>query len=173
MTTATPHLITDIDGFVIAYPAGGGPRNELTPSCIAAFRHVLSYVPNVRLVLSSQRRITKEMRKELDKMWAAEGLPPFVDATHLYGSDQKIIRAMTRGQEIATYLADHPEVTNWAVGDDDLLGINGVIDMDRVVITNPVNGLTLVGAERLIHILTTDVPTPTPPLAPVYADADL
>lgn len=173
MATAPPTLIVDIDGFVIAYPSGGGPRNELTPSCIAAFRHVMAHVPDVRLVLSSQRRLKDSTLAVLKNMWDRAGLRPFDDTTHIYGNGTGIIRAMTRGQEIATYLADHPEITRWAVGDDDLLGINGVIDMDRVVITNPAIGLTPVGAERLIHILTTDVPTPTPPLAPVYADADL
>jgi hypothetical protein len=159
---------------LITYPPGKHRRNELDAHAVAALRRVLDHVTPDLIVLSSQRRLTDAMREELDMMWSAEGLRPFDATTLIYPKDGGVIaRAHPRGQEVAMWLSDNPHITRWAVVDDDLLNINGIIDMDRVVICNPAVGLTPSGAERIIHILTNDVPTPTPPLAPVYADSDL
>jgi hypothetical protein len=97
---------------------------------------------DVSVVLSSSWRADRNW----SRIGPALGLP-IVDRTPSL--------AGPRGEEIAAWLAEHPEVENYAIVDDD----NDMLpeQVDRFVRTNHFDGLTWANASRLCELFGVDI----------------
>ena len=144
----TKILFLDIDGVLnshrTAYAFDGFPHS-FGPECMAKFDHVaIGLVRKVceetgaSIVLSSSWRIIHKVHA------CANGLNlPIFDSTPTGGQ--------LRGDEIGMWLRDHPEVTHYAIVDDD----TDMLDeqLPRFVHTNTQDGLTFAHYEKLKSLL--------------------
>jgi hypothetical protein len=76
-----------------------------------------------------------------------------IDGTPDIRGDPNVPRLHRRGLEIQTWLDANPGVTRWVVIDDEQSSIEGTLDSDRCVFTDPALGLTDEDAERAIRII--------------------
>jgi len=126
-----------------------GPVNEtLSPHCCAAFQHVLNQYPDVKIVISSTWR-------ELFSLdWLREKLASYhIDSSRVIDRTPKDHGSGNRGYEIAWWLNEHPEVTHYAVIDDNTWGIPEVHGRDRFVQTDWDRGMGISHAVELIDKL--------------------
>lgn len=110
-------IFLDIDGVLnstrTCIATGGYPGEELEDKDLARFDWIaigllrrLCESSGIQIVLSSSWRIIVDIKKLGDAM----GLP-IIDKTPVLAS--------SRGNEIARWLSEHPEVGQWAIIDDD------------------------------------------------------
>lgn len=119
-----------------------------------ALRSILDVVPGLRIVFSSTWRPVEHVNR-LYEQWLAHGLPPdiAIDGTPDLRDDPIVARLELRGREIERWLLDHPEVTRWAVLDDDRMSIEPVLGLVGCVFTDPQRGLVSTEAARFQSLL--------------------
>jgi hypothetical protein len=149
-----PIIFLDIDGVLIAYPEGEPTTPAFTPRCVEAFRMILAAVPSARVVLATTWRLPLHVNR-LHEQWLGHGFPESlaIDGTPDLRNDPSVSRFHLRGMEIRAWLDAHPEVSRWVAIDDDRMAIEGILDNDQCVFTNPARGLTDQEAERAVGIL--------------------
>jgi hypothetical protein len=145
-----PILFLDVDGVLVAYPEGEHTPPQFTPRCVEAFRLIVEALQRLGVVFSSTWRLPKHVNR-LHEQWTAAGLP---EALAIDGTPSLPRGLDQRGQEIAAWLEMRPDVTRWAVLDDDQPAIERVLDPARCVFTDPARGLTAEDAERVVGVLT-------------------
>ncbi len=153
-------LFLDVDGVLVNRASvGRGPQGvtRINAFCANLLGQVLRET-GAKVVLSSVWRLRyspERFNKEIMEPW---GLPPVVIGRTRSAQDTKeglLYKSEPRGHQIKDWLAEHPEVTSWAVVDDDS-------DMDRIpplrfVQTNFELGLQGKHADLLIKVLNTPV----------------
>jgi hypothetical protein len=111
-------LFLDIDGVVLSGEELQRTRNNryLPPDKIAMVKAVCDRVGAV-VVVSSTWRYSEETRDQFTSV----GLSLHSDwrTPRAKVRESGLLIAATRGGEIASWLADHPEVASWAIVDDD------------------------------------------------------
>jgi hypothetical protein len=149
-----PVLFLDIDGVLIAYPDGEYTPPQFTPRCVDALTAVISAVPRLQIVFSTTWRLDEHVNR-LHAEWIAHGLPIDIarDGNPDSRSDPSVPRIHRRGREIQAWLEAHPDVTRWAVIDDDRLSIEPVIPPERCVFTDPARGMDQRHADKIIGLL--------------------
>jgi hypothetical protein len=93
---------------------GPGCRSsEFCPIAVSNYNYILKEIPDLKVVISSYWRVGKSI-DELKEIFTWLGLPAdrIIDKT-------PILSAVQRGIEITTWLSKNPEVTEYAVIDDD------------------------------------------------------
>lgn len=155
MTDGERVLFLDVDG-VLNYRAcfvPGGGHLKLCPQAVRRLRAVVEDT-GCRVVLSSTWRT---MPAFIAALWNADAFPsPHHDWRTIEKPWQTqnglIIASATRGHEIAEWLSRHPEVTTYAIVDDD----SDMLPEQKpfFVQTSFDTGLTDEHAERLVAILT-------------------
>ena len=114
------------------------------PIASSNLEYILEECPDVFVVVSSTWRKGKTL-KSLQKMFKMN----HILADRMIGTTPEI-KGEYRGAEIEAYLKEHPEVTDFAIIDDE----NDMDPyMDRLVQTDSRNGLTFSDAERVIELL--------------------
>jgi hypothetical protein len=151
---ASPIIFLDIDGVLIAYPEGGATGPVFTPRCVEAFKLILAAVPSAKVVFSTTWRLGRYVDR-LHEQWLEHGFSVSlaIDGTPDLRHDSSVLRRHQRGLEIRAWLDAHPAVTQWAVIDDDRMGIEEVLDNDSCVFTKPEIGLTNLDAGAAVEIL--------------------
>jgi hypothetical protein len=145
-------LFFDIDGVVNSDRSSmalGGYPHDFSEADMPKFDHValglirrLCRVTETVIVLSSTWRIYHRPGV------VAEALDlPVIDETPDHGSYD------TRGSEIAAWLAEHPEVTTFAIVDDVAICDGHPELAARFVQTNPQRGVSLSDYRQLRHLL--------------------
>lgn len=138
----------------------GMPVNKtLCHVCCSNFQYVLDKTPKVKIVISST------WRENFDLEWLKNKLASYgidssrvIDVTSsLYAADSgPYARYSThradRGEEVNEWLLRHPEVTKFAVIDDNFIG-DGLEQKGVVVKTDWLNGMTINQAREAIVIL--------------------
>jgi hypothetical protein len=141
-------LFLDLRGVMSVGPDDEGRLFVASAGPLAALEQVVKEVDGLRLVLISEARnhdlTTGRFGSYLRSIGLRRGivLPPTPHGAH-------------RGAEIAEWLADHPEVTHFAIADDTTVrGDNGGVHPKQVHI-NPMIGLSATDADVIIRLLTT------------------
>jgi hypothetical protein len=149
-----PILFLDIDGVLIAFPDGEHTSPQFTPRCVDALKTVIAAVPRLQIVFSTTWRLDEHVNR-LHSEWIASGLPIEIarDGTPDTRQDASVPRIHRRGREVQAWLEAHPDVTRWALIDDDRGAIEPVLPADRCVFTDPERGMEHRHAEALIAIL--------------------
>jgi hypothetical protein len=114
---AAPILFLDIDGVVLSGQELWRTHNNryLPPEKVALIREVCDRA-GAMIVVSSTWRYSDDTLGQL----IAAGLPVHSDwRTPQARREGAIFIAETRGWEISRWLVRHPEVTSWAIIDDD------------------------------------------------------
>jgi HAD domain in Swiss Army Knife RNA repair proteins len=126
-----------------------GPVNEtLSYHCCAAFRRVLDIYPEVKVVISSTWRTL------FDLEWLKAKLSEYhIDASRVIGCTPEDKEYLNRGNEIAWWLKDHPEVTHYIIIDDNEWGISKIHGKDRFVQTDWDRGMGVNHAAEAIDKL--------------------
>lgn len=144
-------LFLDIDGVLNSHRtvyAFGGFAHGLSPEAVAMFDHVaLALVRNLCRTSGAGVVLSSSWRKL--HPWAQIGTAlglPIIDATPSLGT--------IRGAEIDAWLQLHPEVTHYAIVDDD----SDMLPKQSAhfVQTNARDGLTMTNFEELCAILEAD-----------------
>ena len=150
-------LFLDIDGVLNSERSsaalGGYPHDfserelaKFDPVALALVRKLLD-ATGASVVLSTSWRSTFTCEQ------VEHGLGiPVVGATPDLGGD------WCRADEIAHWLAAHPEVTRFAIVDDLPMDFEFASIQDRFVQTNPAWGLSLMDYRQLRHLLTDNPP---------------
>lgn len=122
--------------------------SEINPDQVAILNEIVKARPDVSFVLSSSWRTSfgtiEESTERVQWMLEAQGfLGKIVSATPDLGRP--------RGQEIAAWLADHQEVTQFVIVDDcdDMLHLNSFL-----VQTDPHHGITRDQVRQMLRKLT-------------------
>lgn len=149
-------LFLDVDGVLnhLGIWKIGRP-NPIDPECVARLNEVLGKT-KARVVLSSAWRGLRSLEAKLRKSGALKRKYPRDWRTPQLHSTSKggIIMARVRGDEIAAWLARHPEVNRYAIVDDD--GDMLAEQMPYFVQTDfHDGGLKQEHADRLVEILET------------------
>jgi hypothetical protein len=126
-----------------------GPINQtLSLHCCAAFQEVLNKYPDVKVVLSTT------WRTMFDLQWLKEKLSEYhIDSSRVIGITPEPRITGDRGHEIADWLSQHPEVTHYAIIDDNDWGIIASHGEDRFVHTDWDRGMGLNHAIELMKKL--------------------
>lgn len=156
-----PVLFLDIDGVLLAgrhwreghqerYP--GRAIYTIPPEMQRPMNELFRRAP-YQIVVSSTWRRDERCR---DHIRAAGIVAPFhadwrTGSGHFTIPGSSLVRADIRGEEIADWLARHPEITRYAILDDD----GDMLDEQRpfFVQTDFIEGLTMVHVERLAALL--------------------
>lgn len=101
-------LFLDIDG-VMNYE---GTNNKICPKAVAILNRIISET-KAKIVLSSVWRLSETMRKEV-----RDAGVDFIGITPYLPKEERM-SSVGRGLEINAWLKDHPEVTKYAILDDD------------------------------------------------------
>lgn len=89
-------------------------ENEFDPDCVRMVKHIIK-ATGCKIVLSSVWRLDEENRKEVRD----QGFD-FIDVTpSLHRPANTSWEYRERGREVAAWLSLHPEVTNYAILDDE------------------------------------------------------
>lgn len=145
-------LFLDIDGVLnsgrTVFAFGDYPHG-LSPESIAKFDPVaLTLVRNLCRAAGASVVLSSSWRKLHPYSDVAAALDlPIIDSTPCLSTQ--------RGPEIAQWLELHPEVTHWAIVDDDSDMLPE--QLPHFVQTNARDGLTLGNLERLCEILGTSI----------------
>ena len=129
------------------------PVNEtLCHICTSNFRHILDEVPDVKIVISSSWRNLFELE------WLKDKLQEYKIPRDFVIDKTPVVRMFgDRGEEIAEWLKEHPEVTNFVILDDNYIGPpfqrTPYTDGDNFVKTSWNTGLTLPLAVKAVKIL--------------------
>lgn len=120
--------------------------------CASNFQYILDKCPDVKVVISSTWRILHDMD------WLKEKLEEYgIDSSKVIDKTPRIIqgfRSAPRGEEISEWLAEHPEVTDYVILDDNS---DMTVHMEKFVQTTWLDGLTLSIAMTVIGRLGGDV----------------
>jgi len=145
----SPVIFLDCDGVLNSqrwYDQMGPPPNPppawVDPACVARL-DALARETGARLVLSSSWRLILDLPRVADILASCGLSVPLADATPDLTREGP---EADRWHEIARWLADHPEVTRWAILDD--LPLAGVPD-GRLVQTDLAVGLTDADCNRV------------------------
>lgn len=144
-------LFLDMDGVVLSGEDlwASGRNRYLPPDKIALVKEVCDRSGAI-IVLSSTWRFSDDTESQLRN----SGLCLHRDwRTPMSGRIGSIFVGKCRGDEIAGWLVDHPEVESWAIVDDDSDMLP--CQLDRFVQTPFVTGIARDHAERLVAILNT------------------
>lgn len=166
-----PVLFLDIDGVLVACPEGEHTAPQFTPCCVEALKIIIQAVPGLQIVFSTTWRLPPHVDRLHDE-WRAHGLPVAIarDGTPDTRDDAEVSRFLRRGLEIAEWLEAHPDVTRWVVVDDERMGIEPVLGIERCVFTDPRRGLTVDEAARAIGILSASFRAPEATLSKRHFD---
>lgn len=120
------------------------PTHEaLCPIACSNLEYVLETLQDVQVVVSSDWRKSRNL-EALKKIFEENDIL----ADRMIGTTP-VAEDLYRGDEIQTYLKDHPEVTEFVIIDNE----DGVKPyLDRLVQTNSSNGLTFTDAEKVIEM---------------------
>lgn len=152
-------LFLDVDGVLnhAGFPPSGKSR-QLDPACCKRLAHITA-VSGASIVVSSTWRLGVGLF-ELKTQLAHCGLEvsrivdmtPDLHRARIKGPDGKLLllEACRRGAEIDAWLTDHPEVTSFAILDDDS---DMEPHMDRLVQTSWRTGLQDEHAWRVVAML--------------------
>lgn len=122
-----------------------GPTiQSLCHVCTSNFQLILEHYPELKVVISST------WRELFDMDWLKAKLQSYgIDSSRVIDKTP-VLFGDIRGQEIAAWLADHPEVTKFVIIDDNFIG-------DRfeheIVFTTWETGLTLPLVHKVIQLL--------------------
>jgi hypothetical protein len=154
MRREPPILFLDIDGVLIAFPEGEPTAHQFTPRCVAELKTVIAALPGLRVVFSTSWRLGKHVNR-LQDQWLANGLPVEItrDGTPELQPDPTVPRFHLRGRGIQAWLENHPEITRWAVIDDDRWAIEPILQADRCVFTDASRGMEEKHSRAIIDIL--------------------
>jgi HAD domain in Swiss Army Knife RNA repair proteins len=120
------------------------PTHEsFDPIACSNLQYILEELPDVQVVVSSTWRKHKTLHA-LQEVFKVNNLLP----ERMIGTTP-ISEEGYRGKEIEAYLKEHPEVTEFAIIDDDS---DMKPYMDRLVKTDSRNGLTFTDAEKVIEM---------------------
>jgi hypothetical protein len=121
-----------------------GPVNEtLSNQSCAAFQWVLDCYPEVKVVISSAWRTIYDLE------WLKAKLASYhIDSSRIIDRTP-VDPGCNRGLEINTWLQNHPEVTHYAIIDDNDEGITTIHGTGRFVWTNWFSGMHMGHAEEL------------------------
>lgn len=170
MADPRPVLFLDIDGVLNSAewmraghmrPHRGPRQSSFDPAACARLERVLR-TTGAQVVISSSWRIThttdaiESMLRERGAVSAVViGETPRLGATRRHPADggSTTFGRTQRGDEIAAWLRKHPEVTRWAIVDDDndMGALRG-----RLVRTSWARGLEEVHVDALIRALAAD-----------------
>lgn len=118
-------------------------HESLCPIACSNLQYVLEECPDIKLVISSTWRkyySLEEIKAKFDRYG--------VDSSRIVGMNP--IDSSYRGKEIQEYLDLHPEITQFAILDDDS---DMEPNMERLVKVDSRNGFTFTDAEKLIEML--------------------
>lgn len=117
---------------------------SLCPIACSNLQYAIEECSDVKLVISSSKR-KYESLDEFKDLFDKNGIPSnkIIGVTPVHESGY-------RGKEIQMYLKAHPEVTKFAILDDDS---DMKPYMNRLVKTESRNGLTFTDTEKLIEML--------------------
>jgi hypothetical protein len=133
-------VFLDFDGVLHRFTTGTFRKLPL-------FCEYLRQNPDVSVVISSTWRLQYPL-EELREFFDADVRQQIIDVTpDLTVSAGLIAIGVTRCEEISTWLADHPEVTCWAILDDE----SGLFrnHRDRLVLTDATEGLVPANLDEL------------------------
>lgn len=137
-------LFLDIDGVLNCQETISLP-DQIDPVKVALLNWICRET-ECKIVISSTWRLLHPLLEITSILRSREFNGQIIDKT----PDFK--RSMARGQEIQTWLKDHPEVTNWAVVDDDTADMAEVAHR-QVVTSFSDGGLKPIHARQLIELL--------------------
>lgn len=126
-----------------------GPVNQtLCNVCTSNLQFVLDTYPELKVVISST------WRELFDLEWLKQHLLSYhIDGHRVIGRTPSLHN--NRNKEIHAWLKDHPEVTHYAIVDDNLYdGLD--LNMGRFVQTSWETGLTMDKAKELIWLLSNE-----------------
>ena len=115
--------------------------------CASNFQYILDKCPDVKVVISSTWRELFPME------WLKEKLEEYgIDSSRVIGktpraSSGRLSQSAPRGDDISEWLAEHPEVTDYVILDDNS---DMTVHMDKLVQTTWLDGLTLGIASSVI-----------------------
>lgn len=158
-------LFLDIDGVVLSgeeWYRMGNNRYYLPPEKIDMVRTACDRSGAV-VVVSSTWRYSEETRSALIN--AGLVLHPDWRTPRAKLGDSGLLIAVTRGTEIAQWLAEHPEISTYAIVDDDSDMLPE--QFSRFVHTSSQEGLQQSHVDRIVGILNNARPTPPPPIQSV------
>lgn len=121
--------------------------------CASNFQYILRKCPKVKVVISSTWRLSFEMD------WIKAKLEEYgIDSTRVIDKTPRapatrIFETVPRGEDISLWLADHPEVTDYVILDDNS---DMTVHMDKFIKTTWLDGLTLSIAMSVIARLDGD-----------------
>lgn len=153
-----PTLFLDIDGvlnhkgiYERNKPRVGktSPEDWLDPVCIGYLDAICYRTDAVIVVSSSWRRYLEPHHRLAHVLWLGGLEAPVVGTTPILDPPEAMTPT-TRWREITAYLAEHPEVTRWAILDD--LDWEG-FPPDRFVRTSIETGLVPEQVDRVVAIL--------------------
>jgi hypothetical protein len=113
------------------------------PIASSNLQYILEELPDAQVVVSSTWRKHKTLAA-LQELFKTNHILP----ERMIGTTP-VADSRYRGDEIAAYLKDHPEVTEFVIIDDDT---DMEPNMDRLVKTDSRNGLTFTDAEKVIEM---------------------
>lgn len=128
------------------------PTNQtFSEVCASNFQYVLDKCPDAKIVFSTTWRNLYSMD------WLKEQLESYgIDSSRVIDKTPNILRGFSsapRGQEICEWLDAHPEVTHYAIIDDNSLGEGKNAHKKNFVKTSWLDGLTLGHATQVIGLL--------------------
>eukprot|EP00667_Euglena_gracilis_P019285 EG_transcript_20662 len=141
-------VFLDIDGVLRIFQEG----NQLDPNCLAALKAITD-ATGASIVLSSTWRLQDVGHRLLSHWFQRYGIPLYVDTTpNLFAGPPT---AQTRAEEIAAWLRTHQhQVKSWVAIDDlPLDAAQPAVMAGHFVLCNPLEGLTMRGAQQAIHLL--------------------
>lgn len=149
-----PILFLDIDGVLVPYAPNTPSCHQFHPRCVEELKSILATVPWLRVVFSTTWRLPQHVNA-LHEQWTHHGFPEglAIDGTPDLREDTSVPGMHRRGHEIRAWLESNPDVTRWAVIDDERSGIELLLGADRCVFTDPARGLTADDVERAVGML--------------------
>jgi hypothetical protein len=114
--------------------------------CASNFQYILDKCPDVKVVISSTWRVIHSMEYLLAKLEEYG-----IDSSRVIGKTPRAVgqgfSGAPRGDDISEWLAEHPEVTDYVILDDNS---DMTVHMDKLVQTTWLDGLTLSIASTVI-----------------------
>jgi hypothetical protein len=150
---SAPVLFLDMDGVLNGHDHDeGAESNTLRPDCVARLNRVLAETGCSVVMSSAWRYMVLNGAMTLSGfgyMLRTHGIRVPGRLIGTTGRDTQTEDPDERGRQIKAWLAEHPEVTRYAVVDDMALGFEGM----PVVRTDGARGLTDADADALIALL--------------------